>query len=215
MAPVHGTLGRLAATPPRPARGALFGACAWQTAPACPAAAALLPQPTPDQAPVLLACVRPGAHWWRTVYIMRAWARGAAATLHIIMMESMHQTPGLRAQVCGSCPPLGRRDAEAAGAAETGSGGTEAARAPATNAGRTEPDRRPVCFDWGSMGCMGLLGDAQRLLRVVTAAVQQLGIHAVLLTGDKTCHSRRHTKSARPSIRPARPNNCSPLLRRL
>jgi hypothetical protein len=42
---------------------------------------------------------------------------------------------------------------------------------------------KPVLIDFGSVGCMGLLGDARRLLSVLLAALEKTGLRATLFTG--------------------------------
>lgn len=41
-----------------------------------------------------------------------------------------------------------------------------------------------VCIDFGSMGSMGLLGNAKHLVKVLALALRQSGLCGVLLTGD-------------------------------
>ena len=45
-------------------------------------------------------------------------------------------------------------------------------------------DKQRVCFDFGSMGCLGLLGPAHRLLQVLLSVAEQLDVQATLLTGS-------------------------------
>jgi hypothetical protein len=99
---------------------------------------------------------------------------------------------GMSVQVCGSCHSgrmtsvdslAGRHEGSSAEQRDSPAAEGAAAAGDTAEADRSGPYSRPVCFDWGSMGCMGLLGDPQRLLQVILAVVQQLGIHAVLLTG--------------------------------
>ncbi len=46
-----------------------------------------------------------------------------------------------------------------------------------------------ICMDFGSMGSMGLLGDATRLVNVMALALKQSGLRGVLLTGDTVAAS--------------------------
>ena len=48
---------------------------------------------------------------------------------------------------------------------------------------------KPVLIDFGSVGCMGLLGDARRLLSVLLAAFEKTGLRATLLTGALPHHA--------------------------
>ena len=103
-------------------------------------------------------------------------------------------------QVCGDCRPtdpvisLSADDAEhAATARKARSRAAGKPGSPSLAQASGEVHLRPahmqakgrhrVCIDFGSMGCMGLLGLAHRLLDVLLSIVQQLDIQAVLLTG--------------------------------
>ena len=56
---------------------------------------------------------------------------------------------------------------------------------------------KPVLIDFGSVGCMGLLGDARRLLSVLLAALEKTGLRGTVLTG-----ARPHHASAQLSTHP-------------
>ncbi len=43
-----------------------------------------------------------------------------------------------------------------------------------------------VCIDFGSMGSMGLLGDAKQVVEILALALEQSGVCGVLLTGEDT-----------------------------
>lgn len=47
-----------------------------------------------------------------------------------------------------------------------------------------------VCIDFGSMGNMGLLGDAKQLVQILALALEQSGVCGVLLTGENTTTTR-------------------------
>lgn len=49
--------------------------------------------------------------------------------------------------------------------------------------GPKQASAKPVLVDFGSVGCMGLLGNPSRLLKVLQSALSTAGLRAVLLTG--------------------------------